>query len=141
MDEEILPALEDSWTAPLMKFIVNNELPEDRTQAKKINRQALMFVLLNNILYRRSFQGLLLKCLSMGEVDYVLREIHEGCCGEHLGGIALARKAMLAGFWWPSISQDSARVVRACNGCQHHSNFQHSPTTLMKPIRASCPFD
>ncbi|XP_073280616.1 uncharacterized protein [Primulina huaijiensis] len=46
-------------------------------------------------------------------MDYVLREIHEGCCGEYLGGIALARKAMLAGFWWPTVSQDAARVVRA----------------------------
>ncbi|XP_075492471.1 uncharacterized protein LOC142530524 [Primulina tabacum] len=49
-------------------------------------------------------------------MEYVLREIHEGCCGEHLGGIALARKAILAGFWWPTISQDSSRGVQACDG-------------------------
>ncbi|XP_073017782.1 uncharacterized protein [Primulina eburnea] len=48
--------------------------------------------------YRRSFQGPLLKCLSEGEVDYVLREIQEGCCDEHLRGISLAGKTMLAGF-------------------------------------------
>ncbi|XP_073289527.1 uncharacterized protein [Primulina huaijiensis] len=92
-DEEILPASEDSWMAPLIKFIVNNELPEDKAEAHKIKRQAPRFVLLNNILYRRSFHGPLLKFLSMGEVDYVFCEIHEGCCGEHLGGIALAQKA------------------------------------------------
>ncbi|XP_073041905.1 uncharacterized protein [Primulina eburnea] len=57
-DEEILPAPEDSWMTPLIKFIVHNELPENRTQAQKIKRQALMFLLLNNILYRRSFQDL-----------------------------------------------------------------------------------
>ncbi|XP_075499323.1 uncharacterized protein LOC142537714 [Primulina tabacum] len=73
-DDEILPASEDSWMTPLTKFIINNEFPEDRTQAQKIKRQALKFVLLNNILYRRSLQGLLFKCLSMGEVDYVLWE-------------------------------------------------------------------
>ncbi|XP_073298298.1 uncharacterized protein [Primulina huaijiensis] len=86
-------------------------------------------------------QGPLLKCVSEGEVDYVLREIHVGCCAEHLGGMALARKTMLAGFWWPTLSQNSARVVQACEKCQHHSNFQHSPATPMKPIWASCPFD
>ncbi|XP_075479305.1 uncharacterized protein LOC142520188 [Primulina tabacum] len=99
---------------PSIKFIANNELPEDKGQAQKIKRQAHRFVILNNILYRRSFQGPLFKCLSMGEVDYVLREIHEECCGEHLRGIVLARKAMLAGF---------------------------CPATLMKPICAFCPFD
>ncbi|XP_075524503.1 uncharacterized protein LOC142556892 [Primulina tabacum] len=121
--------------------MVNNELPEDRAQAQKTKRQAPRFVFLNNILYRRSFQGPLLKCLSEKEVDYVLREIHEGCFAEHLGGMSLARKTMLAGFWWPTLSQDAARVVRACEGCQHHSNFKHSPATFMKPIWASCPFD
>ncbi|XP_075524459.1 uncharacterized protein LOC142556840 [Primulina tabacum] len=43
-------------------------------------------------------EGPLLKCLSEGEVDYVLREIHEGCYAEHLRGISLTRKTMLAGF-------------------------------------------
>ncbi|XP_075473839.1 uncharacterized protein LOC142504880 [Primulina tabacum] len=140
-EEEILPISEDTWMTPLIKFIVNNELPEDKARAQKIKRQAHRFVLSNNVLYMRSFQGPLLKCLSEGEVDYVLREIHDGCCAEHLGGISLARKTMLAGFWLPTLSQDSTRVVQACEGCQHHSNFQHSPATLMKPIWASCPFD
>ncbi|XP_075499950.1 uncharacterized protein LOC142538523 [Primulina tabacum] len=140
-EEEILPIPDDSWMTPLIKFIMNNELPEDKAQAQKIKSQALRFVLLNNILYMRSFQGPSLKCLSKKEVDFVLREIHEGCCAEHLGGISLARKTMLAGFWWPTLSQDSARVVQDCEGCQHHSNFQNSPATLMKPIWASCPFD
>ncbi|XP_075515460.1 uncharacterized protein LOC142550107 [Primulina tabacum] len=126
---------------PLIKFIVNNELPKDRAQAQKTKRQAHRFVLLNNMLYMRSFQGSLLKCLSEKEVDYVLREIHEGCCAEHLGGISLSRKAMLASFSWPTLSQDSVRVVQTCEGCQHHSNFKHNPATLMRPIWASCPFD
>ncbi|XP_073033818.1 uncharacterized protein [Primulina eburnea] len=86
-------------------------------------------------------EGPLLKYLSKKEVDYVLREIHEGCCAEHFGGMSLARKTMLASFWWPTLGQDSARVVQTCEGCQHHSNFKHSPPTLMKPIWASCPFD
>ncbi|XP_075479357.1 uncharacterized protein LOC142520238 [Primulina tabacum] len=140
-EEETLLTPEDSWMTSLIKFIVNNELPEDKVQAQKIKRQALRFALLNNILYRRSFEGPILKCLPVGEVDYVLREIHEGCRREHLGGISLAWKTMLSGFWWPTISQVSSRVVRACEGCQHHSNFQHSLATLMKPIWASCPFD
>ncbi|XP_075492485.1 uncharacterized protein LOC142530536 [Primulina tabacum] len=139
-EEEILPVPGDSWMTHLIKFMVNNELPEDRTQAQKTKRQAPRFVLLNNMLYRRSFQGPLLKCLSEKEVDYVLREIHEGYCAEHFGGMSLARKTMLAGFWWPTLSQDSVRMVQACEGCQHHSNFKHSPATLMKPIWASCPF-
>ncbi|XP_075473930.1 uncharacterized protein LOC142504983 [Primulina tabacum] len=137
-DEETIPEPEDSWMTSLIKFITTNELPEDKSRAQKIKRQVPRFVLLNNVLYRRSFQGPLLKCLSKEKVDYVLREVHEGCCAEHLGGVSLARKT-LAGFWWPTL--DSTRIVRACEDCQYHSNFQHSPATPMRPIWASCPFD
>ncbi|XP_075521432.1 uncharacterized protein LOC142554653 [Primulina tabacum] len=141
IEEETLPAPEDSWMTPLIKFIMSNELPEDKAQAQKIKRQALRFVLLNNVLYMRSFQVPLLKCLSAGEVEYVLRKIREGSCGEHLGGVSLARNAMLARFWWPTIGQDFAQMVRACESCQHHSNFHHSSATPMKPIWASCPLN
>ncbi|XP_075475618.1 uncharacterized protein LOC142507486 [Primulina tabacum] len=112
IEEEALSTLENSWMTSLIKFIVKNELPVDKARAQKIKRQPPRFDLLNNILYRRSFQGPLLKCLSEGEVEYVLREINEGCCAEHLGGISLARKTMLAGFWWPTLSQNSTRVVQ-----------------------------
>ncbi|XP_075507597.1 uncharacterized protein LOC142544433 [Primulina tabacum] len=39
-EEEMLPEPEDSWMTPLIKFIVNNELPEDRARAQKTKRQA-----------------------------------------------------------------------------------------------------
>ncbi|XP_075475888.1 uncharacterized protein LOC142514743 [Primulina tabacum] len=140
-EEEASPMPEDSWMTPLIAYITNHELPEDKARAQKIKRQAPRFVLLNKILYRISFQGPLLKCLNEKKVDYVLREIHEGCCAEHLGGMYLTRKTMLARFWWPTLKQDSAHLVQICEGCQHHSNFSYSPATLMKPIWASCPFD
>ncbi|QHN81492.1 Gypsy retrotransposon integrase-like protein [Arachis hypogaea] len=31
-------------------------------------------------------------CLRPDQTDYVLSEVHEGCCGHHIGGKALARK-------------------------------------------------
>ncbi|XP_073294444.1 uncharacterized protein [Primulina huaijiensis] len=129
-EEETLLTLDDSWMTPLIKFIISKELPEDKAQAQKIKREAHMFVLLNNVLHRRSFHGPLFKCLSSVEVDYVLQEIHEGCCGEHLRGVALARKTMLAGFWWPTITQNSARVVLACEEVVNKIILQASKTRL-----------
>ncbi|XP_073042035.1 uncharacterized protein [Primulina eburnea] len=132
---------EDNWATPILDYISRSYLPEDVKEASQIKKRAARFVVIKDILYRRSFQGSLLKCISGDESIYVLREIHEGCCGDHLGATSLARKALLAGFWWPTMHQDAARVVRSCEGCQRHSNINHHPTALMKPIRASCPFD
>ncbi|XP_073303001.1 uncharacterized protein [Primulina huaijiensis] len=104
IDEKIPSIQKSSWMIPIIEYIIHEKLPENRAQAAKIRKQAPTFVFLNNVLYRRSYQGPLLKCLSEDEVAYVLREIHEGCCGEHLGGTALSRKAILAGFWWPRMN-------------------------------------
>ncbi|XP_075515704.1 uncharacterized protein LOC142550516 [Primulina tabacum] len=126
--DEASPTQITSWMTPLIEYIVHAKLPIDRVQALRIKKQAPRFTLLNNTLYRRSYLGPLLKCVSESEVEYILREIHEGCCGEHLGGMALSRKALLAGFWWPRMDHDAARLVQKCHGCQHHSNFHHRPT-------------
>ncbi|XP_075521485.1 uncharacterized protein LOC142554700 [Primulina tabacum] len=107
-DEEIPPVQKSSWMTPIVEYIVHEKLPEDRAQAAKIKKQAPRFVFLNNVLYRQSYQGPLLKFLSEDEIEYVLREIHEGCCGEHFGGTTLSRKTILAGFWWPQMNQDAA---------------------------------
>ncbi|XP_075481084.1 uncharacterized protein LOC142521781 [Primulina tabacum] len=117
IDENVPLMQKNSWMTPLIEYIVHARLPKDRTQALKVKKQAPRFVLLNDILYRRSYQGSLLKCLAENEVEYVLREINEGCCGEHLGGTALARKAILARFWWSRMNQDAAHLVQTCKGC------------------------
>ncbi|XP_075479325.1 uncharacterized protein LOC142520209 [Primulina tabacum] len=139
--DEASPTQMNSWMTLLIEYIVQAKLPSDRAQALKIKKQAPRFTLLNNIHYRRSYQGPLLKCVSESEVEYIIREIHEGCCGEHLGGMALSRKAILAGFWWPRMNQDTARLVQKCQGCQYHSNFHHRPAASMQPTSTSCPFD
>ncbi|KZV51421.1 hypothetical protein F511_39680 [Dorcoceras hygrometricum] len=72
------------------------------------------------------------------EAKYVLREIHEGCYGNHLGAVALARKALLAGFFWPTMQQDATTFVRSCQGCQ---SLQKRSTELLRTIISSCPFD
>lgn len=130
-----------SWIIPIMEYIIDSKLSKDLGQSRRIKKQASRFVVMGGSLYRRSFSGILLKCVAGEEAEYVLREIHEGCCGNHGGSFMLVRRALLAGFWWPTISDDSARVARTCEGCQKHANFICSPASSMKPVRASCPFD
>ncbi|KAL2237688.1 UNVERIFIED_CONTAM: hypothetical protein Sindi_0960500 [Sesamum indicum] len=76
-------------------------------------------------LYKRGFSLALLKCLTSEERNYVLREIHEGICGNHLGGKALAGKALRQGFFWPTMLSDAHGLSAA----------------LMHPLESPCPFD
>jgi hypothetical protein len=49
----------DDWSTPLVHYLENPGHITDR----KVRRQALKYVMLDNTLYRRTIDGLLLKCL------------------------------------------------------------------------------
>jgi hypothetical protein len=45
----------------------------------------------------------MLKCVTETKGIQILREVHSGTCGSHLGPRALAVKVIHQGFYWPSI--------------------------------------
>jgi hypothetical protein len=81
---------EPEWAREIIQFLRQGLLPEDKVAARKVKMQAARFCLLGEILYKRGYSEPLLKCLSKAESNYVLREIHEGVCGDHSGGRMLA---------------------------------------------------
>ncbi|XP_025647312.1 uncharacterized protein [Arachis hypogaea] len=82
-------------------------LPSDDKLAKTIRREAAKYAIIQGQLFKKGISQPLLKCLHPDQTDYVLREVHEGCCGHHIGGKALARKLIRARYYWPSMIKDS----------------------------------
>ncbi|KAL2245842.1 UNVERIFIED_CONTAM: Transposon Tf2-11 polyprotein [Sesamum indicum] len=109
-----------SWKEDIVRFLTNRAVPENQKEAKVLRGKASRFVMVDGELYKRGFSLPLLKCLTSEEENYVLREIHEGICGNHLGGKALAGKAHKQGFFWPTMLSDAHRLVRRCRACQEH---------------------
>ena len=60
-------------------------LPTDRTLAHQLKKLADKYVLLNGILFKRGYSGDPLRCLGPREAREVVREVHSGDCGSHLG--------------------------------------------------------
>ncbi|GAA0154798.1 hypothetical protein LIER_43292 [Lithospermum erythrorhizon] len=80
----------ESWYQVILDFLRTGVLPENPPVAKKIQRQSLRYTLLDGLLYRRSLQGLLLKCVTQEEWLMAIEEMNEGMCGTHINGKALA---------------------------------------------------
>jgi ribonuclease HI len=95
------------WVDELVSYLWKCDLPIDKKAVIKLKVRAAQFTLINDTLYKRGFMLPLLKCVSQEEGDYILREIHEGVCRNHLGSRVLAHKAVRAGFYWPNMSRDS----------------------------------
>jgi hypothetical protein len=70
----------------------------------------------------------------------VLREIHEGICGNHSGTWSLTKKVVQAGYYWPSIQANADLLVRHCDKCQRFANLHHSPSEELTPMTSPWPF-
>ncbi|XP_010665037.1 uncharacterized protein LOC104882648 [Vitis vinifera] len=91
-------------------------------------------------LYRRSPDGLLLLCLDRASADRVMREVHAGVCGPHMGGHMLARKIMRTGYFWLTMETDCCQFVQRCPECQMHSDLIHVPPSELHALTSPWPF-
>ncbi|XP_016173781.1 uncharacterized protein LOC107616323 [Arachis ipaensis] len=131
----------DSWQHPYIQYLRSGSIPKDIENKGKFRRQASYYTLLNDNLYRRGYSRPLLKCLNRVEADLVLSEAHEGICGIHSGARSLSQKILRAGFYWPTIWEDSKHKVRTCDNCQKHSPTIHLPAEHLHHSTVSWPFD
>ncbi|XP_057803529.1 uncharacterized protein LOC131018847 [Salvia miltiorrhiza] len=128
----------NDWRTPIIHFLRTGERMEGDTAkyAKYEN-----FYLINDQLYKRSFTHPFLKCLSSEEAEFALREIHQGCCGNHAGYKDLTRKIIRAGFYWPGIDKDTKAYVKKCGSCQRHAPRINIPGEEMGIMYSAHPFD
>ncbi|KAG9442397.1 hypothetical protein H6P81_018251 [Aristolochia fimbriata] len=144
--EESLPILasqnqSEDWREPIINFLPHSTLPVDLRERVQIRRTAPRYVFINDVLYRRSYEGLLLRCLSKQEGLQVLKETHGGICGAHQAGPKLHLQVKRLGYYWPTMLRDAIEMTRTCKPCQLHSNYIHQPPVPLHPTVASWPFE
>uniref|UniRef100_A0A2N9HQX3 Uncharacterized protein n=1 Tax=Fagus sylvatica TaxID=28930 RepID=A0A2N9HQX3_FAGSY len=124
----------------ISRFREGGTLPDNRHEARRLKVRASRFLMLQGTLYKRGFSLPYLRCLAPDEANYVMREIHEGVCGNHSGARALQKKVVRAGYYWPTMQADANRFVQHCDKCQRFANLVHSPPEMLVPMTASWPF-
>ena len=87
---------ENNWTTPLKAYLRSGILPDGKEAARKLKVQASRFVIIRDVLYKKRFSQPYLRCFSHEKADYVMREVHKGICGDHLGGRSLVHKLIRA---------------------------------------------
>ncbi|XP_043691538.1 uncharacterized protein LOC122642173 [Telopea speciosissima] len=119
--DEVLPIeVEPCWMDPLVNCLQEGILPTDKEEAKKVRIRAARYTMIGGTLYKKAFVMPYLKCLRPSEAEYVLREIHTGICGQHLGGIALAHKVIRQGYFWSYLRKEAMSFVCKCLKCQKY---------------------
>lgn len=85
------------------KFIPDFATPQQRRALRDLSRR---FVMLGDVLYKRSFDGVLIRCNTREEGYFVIQEAHSGICGGHVNSQMLAKKMLRQGYYWPTMERD-----------------------------------
>ena len=101
---------------------------------------ASKFTLHQGALYRRTSDGIQLRCLSETEAARVIEEVDEGVYGPYMNRAILAKKLIRQGFLWMTEMEDCIKFVRKCYKCQSHGDIIHLPPTELHFIYSSWPF-
>ena len=104
---------QDEWMTPIVCYLKEGQLPEDRNEEQKVQNRAARFIVIEDTLYRRGHSFPYLRCVNKEEANYVLIEIHEGICGNHTGTRSLVGKAFKACYYWPTLQKDAYDLVKA----------------------------
>ena len=84
-----------SWMDPLVLFLKEDILPEEKTKADKIRRKVSRFWLSkDHKLYKRSFFRPYLLCIHPEALELILEELHKGISGSHTRGRSLSHRAI-----------------------------------------------
>ncbi|KAM2382432.1 hypothetical protein ACFXTH_040119 [Malus domestica] len=109
----VLPVDVEEWRQPLIDYLEYGKLPNDPRHRSEIRRRAPRFLYYKETLYRRSFEGVLLRCLGEEEANQAMEEAHSGVYGAHQSGPKLHFQLKRMGYYWPSMSSAGEAYILA----------------------------
>ena len=125
---------------PFWDYLVEGMLPNDLKEASKLRARSTRFAIHRGTLYKRGFSTPILKCVGKEDSNYILREVYEGICGNHIGARALAGKALRQGYYWPTMLKDAVERVIKCKVCQEHAKISHLLSEPLMSVTSPWPF-
>ena len=117
------------WYSDIKKHWESVTYPEDATsnQNKSIHCMAINFFLSGLILYRRTADLGLLRCVDAVEAVKLIEQIHAKMCGAHMNGLTLEIKILRVGYFWMTMENDCFKFVQIYHKCQVHSDLIRVP--------------
>lgn len=80
----------DNWTDSIIAYLEEENLPEDKLEARKWRLRVARYVITGKTLYKRGFSMPYLQFILPKEAEYILRNVYEGVCGSHAAERSLA---------------------------------------------------
>ena len=92
----------DDWRVEIADYLRN---PLQKV-TRKLRYKSTKYVLLDDQLYYKTVDRVLLKCLNQEETKVLMGEVHEGICGAHQSTYKMKWIIHRTGYFWPMILED-----------------------------------
>ncbi|XP_050919286.1 uncharacterized protein LOC127136808 [Lathyrus oleraceus] len=128
--------IDTDWRNPIINYLKD---PSTNTE-RKTKYMALSYVLMGNELFKKTPEGILLKCLGENEAYLALSSVHSGACGAYQAGHKMKWLLFRYGMYWPTMLKDCIEFAKGCQECQIHAGIQHAPASELHTIIKPWPF-
>jgi hypothetical protein len=102
LEREVLtisPVHSEDWRTEIISFLQGNYLSDDEVYNKRMEARTRSYVIIEGELYKHGVCSPLLKCLSRTKGTELMKEIHAGLRGSHIGSRPLLGKVFSQGFY------------------------------------------
>jgi hypothetical protein len=96
------------WRAHIMKYLRNPRVRID----KNVRRTTFKYILVDNELYRRTIDDVLLKFLGPNDAILAMAEVHKGICGTHQLAPKMKWLLRRSSFYWPDVIADCLNTTK-----------------------------
>ena len=107
----------ESWCRDLVHYLQVGLLPEhwNSKQRRALRIKSASYQIVEGVLFRKNYDGVLLRCLEKEDATKVMTDLHDGPAGGHFSGDTTAHKILRAVYYWPTLFKDAHAHVRKCD--------------------------
>jgi hypothetical protein len=136
------PMADSEWYRDIIFYLRSGQFPVTMNpkERRTLKMKSSQYVMIADILFRRNYDGILLRCVDERKAQELMKEFHEGICGGHFLPTTTTHKIIRVGFYWPSIFKDSYATIRKCVSCQQFSRKMKRFAMPLQPISVEKPF-
>jgi hypothetical protein len=142
MEREVLtisPMHSEDSRTEIVSFLQGNHPSDNEAYIKRMQARTKPYIIIEGELFKQGVCSPLLKCLSRAEGQELMKEIHAGICGGHIGSRPLLGKVFRQGFYWPKAASDVADLVQKCENYKKCAKDQKQPSSLSQLIQPTWP--
>ncbi|GJW88660.1 reverse transcriptase domain-containing protein [Tanacetum coccineum] len=101
----------ENWMTSIINYLEEGLVPSNKNEARSLRAKISQYMIESGVLFKKGYLVPMLRCVGPLQTNYVIREIHMGSCGMHIGPRAMVRKAMRQGYYWPTMHADAKEEV------------------------------